>query len=204
MITIACVLRSGGAYDAEDVARLRDGVAAHLGEHRFLCLSDVDVPCERVGLDEDWPGWWSKLEMFRPDIAGDLLFFDLDTIITGDLSDMAGINRLTIMRDVYRPDGLQSSVMFIPQAEKRQVWETFTEAPDEYMAQYSGGGDQAFLEPLWGGGKASIWQEVLPGQVQSYKAAHMAEHGVPDNCRAVIFHGLPKPRGINWTLPRQE
>jgi hypothetical protein len=90
--------------------------------------------------------------------------------------------------------------MFIPQAEKRQVWETFTEAPDEYMAQYSCGGDQAFLEPLWGG-KAAIWQECLPGQVQSYKAARMAEHGVPANCRAAIFHGQPKPRDINWTLP---
>jgi hypothetical protein len=203
LINVACVLRSGGTYTSEHVARLREGVRANLGDHRFLCLSDVDVPCERVPLIELWPGWWSKLNLFSPQIAGDMLYFDLDTIITGDLSDMAAINRLTIMRDVYRPDGLQSSVMFIPQADKRQVWETFTEAPDEYMAQYSSGGDQAFLEPLWGGGKAAIWQDALPGQLASFKADHIAEHGIPTNCRAVIFHGRPRPWEVNWLEPLQ-
>lgn len=199
MLKIACVLRSGGSYTSEDVGRLKDGVAAHLGWHRFICFSDVPVPCEQVPLMEDWPGWWSKMELFRPDITGDLLYFDLDTIITGDLSDMASIGRLAIMRDVYRRDGLQSSVMFMPEAERKQVWETFTEAPHEYMAQYAAGGDQAFLEPLWLE-RAAIWQDVLPGQLASYKADHIAERGVPDNCRAVIFHGRPKPRDIGWKL----
>ncbi|ASY62514.1 putative morphogenetic function [Sinorhizobium sojae CCBAU 05684] len=180
--------------------RLEAGVSAHLGiPHRFVCLTDMHVLCDMVPLEEGWPGWWSKMELFRADIAGDLLYFDLDTIITGDLSDMASIGRLAIMRDVYRPDGLQSSVMFIPEAVRKQVWEVFTEDPAHYMAQYSCGGDQAFLELLWLG-KAAIWQDVLPGQVQSYKAAHMAERGVPDNCRAVIFHGRPKPRDIGWKL----
>jgi hypothetical protein len=198
-LIVACVLRSGGTYTPEHVARLRDGVRANLGDHRFICLSDVDVPCERIALTEQWPGWWSKLELFRPDIDGDLLYFDLDTIITGDLSDMAAINRLAIMRDVYRPDGLQSSVMYIPQDEKSKVWERFTAHPEHYMAQYASGGDQAFLEPLWGE-RATIWQEALPGQLASYKADHIAECGVPDNCRAVIFHGRPKPEDIGWTL----
>lgn len=200
MTTVACVLRSGGTYTIEHVARLRDGVRKHLGAHRFVCLSDVDVDCERIALTENWSGWWSKLELFRPDLEGNLLYFDLDTVIAGDLSDMAGINRLTIMRDVYRPDGLQSSVMYIPQDEKRQVWERFTEAPEHFMTQYMSGGDQAFLEPLWGE-SAAIWQDCLPGQLASYKADHIAERGVPTNCRAVIFHGRPRPWEVNWLQP---
>lgn len=196
---VACVLRSGGVYDAEDVAHLFDGIERHLPGARVVCLSDVDVPCERIPLMNDWPGWWAKLEVFRPDIIGDVLYFDLDTIITGDLSAMAAIGRLTIMRDVYRPQGLQSSVMFIPQAAKRLVWSTFNAAPADHMRRHHSGGDQAFLETLWLG-EAALWQDELPGQVVSYKAGAVAMRGVPANCRAVIFHGRPKPRDIGWTL----
>lgn len=197
------VLRSGGVYEAEDVRRLASGVHANLPGADIACLTDIeiDIPgVTAIPLKHDWPGWWSKIEMFRPDIPGEFLYIDLDTIITGDLSDMAAIGRLAVMRDVYRPDGLQSSVMFIPDERKAEVWDAFTAGPDRYMAQYAYGGDQAFLEPLWGNGKASIWQDALPGQVQSYKVANMASRGVPDNCRAVIFHGQPKPRDIAWTL----
>jgi hypothetical protein len=199
MLTVACVLRSGAVYDSLDVLKLGAGVGRNLSGARFACLSDVPVPCQRIPLAADWPGWWAKMELFRPDIIGDLLYFDLDTIITGDLSDMAEIGRLTIMRDVYRPEGLQSSVMYIPHDSKQAVWDRFNGNPDRYMAECGGGGDQAFLETLWLG-EAAIWQDELPGQVQSYKVADMATNGVPDNCRAAVFHGQPKPRALNWTL----
>lgn len=199
---ILFVLRSGGVYDAEDVRRLAMGVQSNLPGAEIACLTDVafDIPgVQAIPLKYDWPGWWSKIEMFRPDIPGGFLYMDLDSIITGDLSDMAGIGRLAIMRDVYRPDGLQSSVMFITEECKAEVWDTFTADPARYMQQYAGGGDQAFLEPIWSG-KAAIWQDCLPGQIASYKANHIAERGLPDNCRAAIFHGQPKPRDIGWTL----
>ena len=40
----------------------------------FECLSDVDVPgvkCTR--LEHDWPGWYSKMNMFSPTMKGDFL-----------------------------------------------------------------------------------------------------------------------------------
>src|SRR5262245_61940013 len=87
MLTIACVLKSGGIYDATWVARLRDGVARHLPlTHRFVCLSDVEVPCERIPLEHDWPGWWAKVELFK--LKAPVLFFDLDTAIVGDLENI--------------------------------------------------------------------------------------------------------------------
>ena len=67
MITILCVLKSGGVYDIEWVRKLRDGVSRNLSqEHRFVCLSDVPVPCRRIPIEHHWPGWWSKIEMFKP------------------------------------------------------------------------------------------------------------------------------------------
>src|SRR6478609_2567748 len=114
MLTVACVLKSGGIYDATWVERLRAGVKRHLPlEHRFVCLSDVDVPCERIPLEYNWPGWWSKLEAFR--LPGPVIYFDLDTAIVGDLSEIVARTDLwggfTILEDFYRNKGYGSGVM---------------------------------------------------------------------------------------------
>lgn len=199
----ACVLRSGGSYDLEDVMRLRTGVEKRLGG-RFVCFTDaVDTVAaagiETVPLTVGWPGWWSKLNLFAPAFAGDLFYLDLDTIIVGPLADLAGIGRLAIMRDVYRPYGLQSSVMVIPQAEKAAVWERFIANPDAHMDCHRVGGDQTFLETLWLD-RATRFQDALPGQIVSYKADRVWERGVPDGARAVVFHGRPRPREIGWEL----
>jgi hypothetical protein len=199
-VRVACVLRSGGDYGPDDVRRLRGGVEAHLPGARFVCLSDVDVPCERIPLRHDWPGWWAKLNLFSPEITGDFLYLDLDTIITGDLSDLASLNRLAIMRDVYRPTGLQSSCMFLPEVDRAPVWQSFMVDPIARMKAFAYGGDQAFLESLWIK-RISRIQDLLPGQLVSYKADVRKLGRVPDNARAVIFHGLPRPRDIGWQLP---
>jgi hypothetical protein len=199
--TVACVLRSGGDYCAEDVRRLRDGVEAHLPDARFVCLSDVDVPCERIPLCTEWPGWWAKMELFAPWIEGDLLYFDLDTLITGDLSDLAGLNRLAIMQDVLgMPHWRQSSCMFITDECRAEVWREFTADPAGMMRKHKCRGDQGLLEELWQT-KAAVIQDVLPGHLVSYRLQVKPLGRVPDNARAVIFHGLPRPRDIGWNLP---
>jgi hypothetical protein len=210
MITVACVLRSGGDYTAEDVERLRDGVAGNLTlPHRFVCLSDVPVPCERIPLTSGWPGWWSKMELFRPDIAGGLLFFDLDTVIAGNLDAIAAINRFAILRDVYRGGrAFQSSAMFLPEATRREVWRKWVRDPLGHMRDCGRGGDQVFLESCEL--TRTFWQDELPGHFVSYKVHVRAEHrhpretgsgSIPDNARVVIFHGYPRPREVNWLTP---
>ena len=87
-LTVACVYRSGGKmYSTEYVRVLRDMVARNLTRpHRFVCLSDVEVPCERIPLITDWPGFYAKIEIFRRGLfQGPVLYFDLDTIIHGSI-----------------------------------------------------------------------------------------------------------------------
>jgi hypothetical protein len=200
-VRVACVLRSGGDYGPDDVRRLQDGVEAHLPGARLVCLTDAEgnITVPSIPLRHDWPGWWAKMELFAPWIEGDLLYLDLDTIVTGDLSDLASLNRLAIMRDVYRTAGLQSSCMFLPEAVRAPVWEAFTARPESLMQAFSGGGDQAFLESLWLPGPSRI-QDLLPGQLVSFKKDVRPLGRVPDNARAVIFHGLPRPRDIGWKI----
>ena len=96
MITVACVYWQGqfrgreDIYSVEWVEKMKNMVARNLPrEHRFVCLSNVKIPCcERIPLQNDWPGWWSKIELFRPGLFdGDrVLYIDLDTIIVNDLT----------------------------------------------------------------------------------------------------------------------
>lgn len=198
-ITVACVLRSGGAYRPDDVVRLRDQVAAHLSGHEFVCLSDVDVPCERIALQHDWPGWWSKMEMFL--LPPPVLFFDLDTMIVGDLGDVAAQAdewQFTMLRDFYRENGLGSGMMAWGHP-MDTLYEKFVDAPRDWMKKAGDSGDQCFIEMNVNQQGVKRWQDVLPGQVVSYKV-HVKGKGVPRDARVVCFHGHPKPRDIAWTL----
>ncbi len=208
MLKVVCVLRSGGEYDAEYVERLRDGIARHLPlEHRFLCLSDVPVGVEDIPLKHDWPGWWSKLEVFRPDIFGDILFFDLDTVITGDLSDISRVGQLTMLSDFHDLENIASGVMYLPWSEREAIWREWIADPSGHMTRNRGHGDGGFLRKFWNR-RASRWQDLLPGQIVSYKAhvrkaVHPIENGdgsLPADARVVCFHGRPRPREVGWKV----
>lgn len=198
MLTVACVLKSGGIYDATWVARLRDGVKRHLPlGHRFVCLSDVDVPCERIPLECDWPGWWAKIELFKLD--GPVLYFDLDTAIVGDLSGLArkiSWPGLYVLRDFYRNQGYGSGVMgwsgVLTKKHLTRWHEGFVADPERWMQLCGGAGDQNYIERQEHQHITSAWQEwpELAGQIVSYKVH--CRNGIPSNARVVCLHGRPK------------
>lgn len=206
--TIACALRTGGAYDAEYVERLSKGVARHLPGARFVCFSNAPVPCESRALAHGWPGWWSKMEFFRPDAEdlGDLLTLDLDTIVCGPLDAIAAATETTMLSDFLEPARPASGAMFLPRASRAEVWARWTADPEGHMARCGSLGDQKFLEEVWGLGVAR-WQDRLPGQIVSYKAHVRRSRGrafeegdgtIPEGARLVCFHGRPRPREVNW------
>jgi hypothetical protein len=198
VLRAACVLRSGGDYLPEHVGRLQAGLARHLPRVPLICLSDVDVPCERIPLRHGWPGWWSKLELMRPDIEGDLLYFDLDTVIVGDLSDFAAAGRLMALRDFFHPERpLQSALMYLPADARRTAWEAWAKAPEDLMTWAGPYGDQAVLGQIWGSG-VGHWQDALPGQAVSFKVDVRPTGAIPAGARAVVFHGQPRPWHVGW------
>jgi hypothetical protein len=93
MLTVASVYWKGSfrgrenIYSKDWVDKLKNMVGRNLRrEHRFVCLSNVDVPCERIPLVHDWPGWWSKIELFRPNLFEDrVLYLDLDLVVLNRL-----------------------------------------------------------------------------------------------------------------------
>lgn len=223
MLTIASVLarpKSGPApFSGDDVARLEAGVSRHLQEpYRFVCLTnmadeiDPTLGIEIIPIEHNWPGWWSKMELFR--LPGPLLYFDLDTAITGDLTDIAEQAeewQFTALRDFYREKGLGSGLMGwgVPMT---RLYDEFTANPGHWWNHYMTRGDQAFIEDHVNLGAVARWQDVLPGQVVSYKAhvrattrSHESGTGaVPGNARVICFHGKPKPAELPAGDPVRE
>jgi hypothetical protein len=186
MLTIACVLRSGGIYDAAWVARLQRNVAAHAPVHRFVCLSDVEVPCERIPLATGWPGWWAKIELWRPGLfEGRVLYIDLDCLITGDLDALVAGEGFRIIDDWWLP-GFNSSVVAWD-AGDCEIFETFR---PEHIGMK--GGDQT-----WIGMVKPQAATFAPGLVVSYKAHCRKLGALPPDARVVAFHGKPKPAEVS-------
>lgn len=106
MITVATVLWQGDfrgrRYSPHWVQNLKNMVDRHLSvEHDFVCLSNVDVPTRRIPLEYDYPGWWSKLELFKPNLPIDnkILFIDLDTIIIDNINGFVTYDEDLVMCD---------------------------------------------------------------------------------------------------------
>lgn len=159
---------------------------------------DVDYLVVReLPLYHDWPGWWSKMELFRPDLHEDILYLDLDTTIVDDIEPLiAKCRNLPIaLNDFFHPPRLASGFMYLPANFREEIWKKWIEKPDWYM-HHTRKGDQGFLEQSWGD-IAWRWQSLCPGKVVSYKVDVRPTGKVPEEAAVVCFHGQPRP----WAVP---
>jgi hypothetical protein len=201
---IACVLRSGGIYTADWVHRLANGVRRHTKSmpYRFVCLTDMEVPgIETIPLIHGWPGWWSKIELFRPELFGNrsVLYLDLDTVVVGDLEQIAIAGQgMTMMHEPRRPRYFNSSVMQWWRTEMCMLYREFVKTPEKYMHRFRSHpriGDQAFIsdylvKQLYL--PCAFRDSVGPDAVLSYKHDR-CELGPRPTTAVVSFHGKPKP-----------
>jgi hypothetical protein len=173
MATVVTVLRSGGEFNASHVWAMQRQVKrwAPTGT-RFVCLSDVPIKgVECYALGCDWPGWWAKMELFRPDLAelGDFLYTDLDNVIVGPIDEI-----MFRGERAYLQRGGWTALMWLPSRVREQVWDEFISAPEQYMKHFAresvlkingvgNYGDAGFISSQIGGYRE--WEEALPGQV---------------------------------------
>lgn len=207
MVTVACVLKSGGVYTAAHVSALRDAVAQHLSlPHRFVCFADKKVDCEVIPLTQGWKGWWSKLELFDGRLTGPVFYLDLDTRITGSLDDIVLGHRFTVLRnfwaEAYREPERIGSGLMAWNTDLSAIYRAFTAQPRRFMREYvstAHWGDQAFVKehtPI----TMARWQDKHPGRIVSFKKHVLPNGGVPLGASVCVFHGSPRP----WDLtPKQ-
>ena len=216
---IALVLRSGGDYTPADVQWLVNQLPKG---YEVICLTNMKnmvipgVKC--IPLLHKWnycPGWWAKIELFRPDIKDDLLYLDLDTVITGDITDLLENppKKFTMLRDFYHPQYFASSIMWIPNKSKGKIWKAFWSDPDGWISSCvttDCWGDQGFISKVMGE-NTQTFNDLYPEWFKSYKAdiAKLGENvyaspryskgngKLPAGCRVVVFHGKPRPRTVS-------
>lgn len=197
MLTIWCVL-NGTKYTNEDAHVLKAMCKRHAPPHEFKCLSDRPIAgIDCVIPEENWPGWWAKLLLFKYG-KGQCLYLDLDTVVVGDLTPLLSDN-LSMPKNwaLSGHGGWQSSVM---------SWN------GDYPALYADF-DPGILEPpangncgtyvgLWGDQEyitQKMGENVIPmSGIYSYK--YHCRNGLPGDARVVCFHGDPKPAkvGDSW------
>lgn len=203
MITIACVLRSGGDYYPKHVHALRDGVARNLTlPHRFVCLTDMDVDCESLPLRHGWSGWFSKLELFDGRLTGPVFYSDLDVKIVGSLNEIVRGHRFTVLQsfwaDKYKEPERIGSGLMAWDCDLSSIYETFRRDDNRFLVEYktkAKWGDQAFIKdhaPI----EPERWQMKYPGKVVSFKRHVAPNRGVPAVASVCCFHGPPRP----WSL----
>lgn len=218
MITVACVLRSGGRYDAEWVRKLRDGVRRHLTlPYRFVCLTDMVSAVEAAGIEaielpEPYPGWWSKICLWHPSagLTGRTLYFDLDTVVVGSIDAIASHpHTFTMAHEYYRPDRLCSTAMAWS-GDQSFLFDAFAKDTAETMALYDTVlpprdgriGDQAFCEDVLiaEGVRVETFRDLFGERsIASYKVHCLG--GLSGSEAVVAMHGQPKPhelQHIEW------
>lgn len=154
LINIVCVLKNGGKvnYNFLWVEKLKNSIQRSLSiPYRFVCLSDVDVPCERIELDNADPGFWSKMQIFRPGLFnGPVLYIDLDTVICKNIDDiiLKSMDKKFVMW-IEKDKEIHSSALMFWNGDFSYLWDLYKSKPFDYWNNlYSSPplyGDQAII-----------------------------------------------------------
>jgi uncharacterized Rossmann fold enzyme len=198
MLNIVCINANNYlGRGAEYVNILSDMVGRNISDktlYKFICFTDdstqinseIDIrPLPVSGLD----GWWNKLALFKDGLFPDgdrILYLDLDTVIISGLDEIIKYSgEFAILRDLYRQDGYQSSVMMWGANTHTHIWDEWV---NEGMLKIQGG-DQVWIESCVD--NADILQDLYPESFVSYKL-HAFYH-IPKAAKVVVFHGEPRP-----------
>ena len=218
-LTIFLVLRKGGDYSFKDV----DLLVYHINKH---WIGPLDIKCLFEGITEPvkltnnlellpmktlWPGWWSKMNLFDPELEKyrPFLYMDLDTAIVGSLNKVfppKDITQFVSLENVYFPGRMGSGIMWIPANNEKvkNIWKKWMLTSNDVMRRaidINGRvmkGDQDFIEVT--ALPDSWFDESKITSIKPLPKQRVREKLSPE-FSIVYFHGKPRPRQathISW------
>lgn len=141
----------GRNFSSDDVHRLWKQVDANISRpYDFYVLTNrinQTYPGQVIKLDYEWPGWWSKMELHRPDLPeGRTLYIDLDTTIVKNIDSVfdylpesnliMGHNRMKVKPRPSLPKVVykyQAGIMLFTPNTTTHIYNRFLEDPDYWM-----------------------------------------------------------------------
>lgn len=183
----------------EYVAKLIDGVRRNMPKDIVLscvCITDdaKTLPPGVLAKDVTFgpPSWWQKLLLFKPGMFAPgtrVLYFDLDTIILGDLRDFAEYRGdFACIKDPFQNHAFSSALMAWEAGKYDHVWTMWDQAG---RPQFDPRGDQQWIGQMVP--EKDEWQTILPGQLVSFKKDCWLQGFIPKEARVLFFHGNPRP-----------
>lgn len=205
-VTVLCT--QGGPYTPAHVVRLKRMLDRHAPAYdRFVCLthepqSAFPDDVYALPLFQGWPGWWNKIEFFRPGLfnTARAVSFDLDVLIIADLTPLFRADGPFLMhRDFVRlPNGDaagSSTVMAWERGWRELYLDLLNEDIKAKIARYDRApclGDQGWVwERI--GEHVGFVDDIQPG-IYSYKLH--CRNGLPRDAVLISFHGKPKPDDV--------
>jgi len=193
MLTVVCVLKSGGDFDQDYVFALRDGVEKYLTiPHKFVCYTDKPIKDIAIRLlSEDLSGWFAKFEVFKE--VGPALYLDLDTVITGEIDllgkDIEEAGEAFWMLEAFSPVRKWASGIMAWTGN----WNWLVIHCKRYAGLYFT--DQECI------GKALKGSGITPRLIRRsyyhiYSYKHHCLGGLPSGAKIVCFHGKPRPKDV--------
>lgn len=224
-VDCACVIH-GHAYDWTYVDTLYNMLSRNISSGiRLHVYTETEraVPSHMIKhcLD-DWPevsrpkkAWWYKMQLFNTQHhAGTLLYFDLDTVITGNLDWVQSLNTryfwtINDFRYLWKPgfQGINSSMMWWDTRNYSHVWNEFVSHNLQALTRKYHG-DQDYLTAaldrrylkFFDHASVQSWRwQALDGGMNFAKRRHNLPNTgtiIDPATSVLVFHGSPKPHEI--------
>lgn len=200
MLTVACV-NVGTGFSDDYVRNLQYGVWRHLSlPHKFVCFADHPIDFVEVRpVANHFQDWWAKLLLFSDRAFTDdedVLYLDLDTVITGSLDDIGRLDTdFAMLSDFYWPQRLASGMMRFKGNKHCDILYDWLSFGAPRMLD----GDQAWIELKRP--NAQRLQDLVPKQIVSYKG-DVISSGIDQQTRVVCFHGRPRPHEVSGLISK--
>lgn len=228
MLNVVCWLWDTPRYRTTFTAAHVNAFAANVGRHyrrphRVLCVTNlrqgiapgiVIVP-DRADFSNltspsgrAFPSCYRRLRLFHPDAAqwfGDrFVSVDLDFVATGDLAPLWDMpDEFVAYRDPTFPRQYCGSMLLLTAGARPYVWQAFDPIRSPVLASHNGfrGSDQAWIS--YAAPFARLWGVEHGVYSYQHDIARRARGELPEDARAVVFHGRVKPwdeeaRRLEW------
>jgi hypothetical protein len=224
-IDCACVIH-GDAYSWTYVERLYNmlqrnitpGIRLHVytEAHRPVPEPMIKHPLIDWGIGGPKRSWWYKLQLFNTaNFAGPLLYFDLDTVIVGNIDWLwnLSLRNFWAVQDfkyLWRPthQGINSSVMWWDTRLYGHIWRDFKPKDIDALIRVHPG-DQDYLTQnldsrslrFFPQERVKSWRWQCLDGGYNFKQRMYQTPGtgtlLQKNTSVLIFHGKPKPNEVD-------
>lgn len=200
-MNVILVYKSGGDFSFPDVNLLCSKIKEQ-ADVNIYCLTDIVTEITKLKIvtllpmPYLWKGWWSKMNLFAPDLEQyrPFLFFDLDTAVLGDVSKAIISNdakgSFIILRDFYHTTLPASGMMWIPDNsfKMEMIWRSWYSNAQDMMLRFRG--DQDFINSVVQ--PDAFWQDITKGIYTFKPTMKIWLTELPEDATVVCFHGKPR------------